>query len=301
LALGLIVGRRGLNSSCFSITSTKEPFQLRNQGGRRPEGASRRHFHYQREGFNDILYSGGSTIRSYNPKTHVDTLVAGGFNGSADLALDPGGKTVLVSEFGTGKIFRVDLTTHSVTPFSSLAGGSTGANGITYDSSGHLFVANGPRFAGFPDSFVYQLDPKTGAILNKSAAVTGLDGLTFDPFSGKLYATSYEGSELYAVNPTTLAVTPLATIPGPDGIASNGKGTIWIASYSADRVYQYDINTTTLTPNAVIPGQLDDLAPLTGLGAAVPEPSTFALAGFGLLTALGYAWRRRKAAFMAIA
>ena len=58
----------------------------------------------------NVIYTALSAgeVRSYNPNTTADSFIAGGFNKPADVALEPGLTTMLVSEFGGGKIDRIN-------------------------------------------------------------------------------------------------------------------------------------------------------------------------------------------------
>jgi sugar lactone lactonase YvrE len=234
----------------------------------------------------DIIYSNGSgQIRDYNLTTHIDKLVAGGLGSRnlADVTLEPGGTSVLVADRGGGAIIRVNLGGGS----STLATYGPIVQGLAYDGSGRLFANIG--------NTIDQIDPTTGAIL-KSATLIGGDGLTYNSVTGKLYDASYAGNAIYTVDPTTLNVTFLTGFSnfGPDGLTSDTNGNLWIASFNLQQVYEYNFGTGTLTANAFVPS-VDDLAPASGLGAPVPEPSNLVTAGAGMLLALGYAaWRRRR-------
>ena len=232
-------------------------------------------------------------VRLFNTTTHADTLVAGGYSTPVDLQLDPGGNSVLVSEFNGGRIDRINLATGTSSVLGTYGGNP---EGITYDDSGHLFASLGVRDGG-PDKFVAQLDPVTGAILNQSAGLYSLDGLTYDSFTGKLYGASLFGGFLYEIDPTTLAATilPNSNVGLPDGIEADGMGNLFIATRSDFHIYEYNLASHTLTQETFV-FSLDDLAPVSGLGAnPAPEPSTLGGGALGVALALGYAWRRRRA------
>ncbi len=146
--------------------------------------------------------------------------------------------------------------------------------------------------------YVAQLDPATGSILATSPSLSSLDGLTFDPYSGRLFATSLSGNTVYSINPNNLndVIDVLAlmntSLPGPDGIRSDGLGNIFIASSDGQgdgHVYQLDLINNTLTQKNYVAG-LDDLAPLL----IVPEPSALSLIVFGLGALAPIALARRR-------
>src|SRR5262249_14226079 len=140
-----------------------------------------------------IIYTAlnAGQVRRFNPVTMVDQLLASGFSMPADLALEPGGNSVLVSEFGGGRIDRIDLTTNNVTVLATVGGNP---EGLAYDGTGRLFANLGNRNGGPTGKFVAQLNPVTGAILAQSPGLDSLDGLTFDAFTGNLYAASLLGN-----------------------------------------------------------------------------------------------------------
>jgi sugar lactone lactonase YvrE len=242
----------------------------------------------------NIIYSTvlQGQVRSYNPSTKIDTLLGGGLAAPADLALTPGGSSVLVSEANGGKIFKINLTTGKGSNLGSYGGNP---QGLAFDTAGHLFAVLGFR-SSTAASFIAQLDPTTGAILNQSANEISLDGLTYDPFSGKLYSGSFGGSGLYQFDPATLNATLLANSTGVkfDGLTTDSAGNLYLAA--GGFIYQYNLPTSTLTQETPVPG-LDDLAPVTGLGSPpVPEPTGLALFGISAAGLVGYSWRHRRRA-----
>jgi sugar lactone lactonase YvrE len=229
------------------------------------------------------LHSVGQVIR-YDPNTAVNTVLASSLTYPADIALEPGGNTMLVSEIWAGKITRINL--NNLTTTTLLAQGGN-PEGLAYVGT-RLFANLGYRNGGPTAKYVAEIDPVTGSILATSPGLDSLDGLTYDPYSSRLYASSLFGNSVLSIDPNNLSdvkdvSTKLGTIPGPDGITSDGIGNIFIAAGGDEHIYQLDLANTTLTQRNYVYG-LDDLAPASGLGSliVVPEPSCMALAGFGL-------------------
>ncbi len=229
-------------------------------------------------------------VRSYNPNTTFDSVIASGLNGPVDVALEPGGNTMLVSKFGGGGIDRINLVNpaHPRTPLVLPADTGPNPEGIAFDSAGNLFANLGVRGApGSSGKYVAKINPITGLILSQTKLLPGLDGLTYDSYSHMLYAASLYNTggvtgTVYQIDPTNLNnVVDLGqahgwSIPRADGITSDGSGHIFVASApgSPGDGFVYDINlmTFTLTKGGVhVSDSLDDLAPASGLGAPPGE------------------------------
>ena len=152
-----------------------------------------------------------------------------------DLALVPGGNSVLATSDDTGKIYEVNLNDPGQTPATFGSGQYT--DGIAFDSSGRLFAVSS-------DSAIVELDPTNFTVMATSGPMLGLDGLAFDPFTGNLFVSShavnsvsgrqgfYEvslqpGSFLHA---TLITSSAFPTTFSPDGLESDGEGNLYLAS-----------------------------------------------------------------------
>ncbi len=232
-------------------------------------------------------------VRRFDPAGPTDGVIASGFTSPADIVLEPGGNTMLLSEFLGGKIDRIDLTTNAV---STLLAPGGNPEGLAYDGA-RLFANLGSRSGGPTGKFVAEIDPVTGAVLSTSPGLDSLDGLTYDPFSGLLYASSLFGNRILSINPNNLSdvhdVTgALGSIPRPDGITADALGNIFIASSGDFHIYQLNLISNVLTQKTFVNG-LDDVAPAFGSGS-IPEPSSLVLAALGIVGLVAWGWRRRK-------
>ena len=218
--------------------------------------------------------------------------------------MDPGGNSVLISNQSysgstVSFINRVDLSTNTVTTLAETPGN---ANGLAYDNTGRLFASIG-------NNTLAQLDPMTGSVIqsvNLGAGVS-IDGLAFDSFTNRLYGSSFFDNSIIRFNPNNLSShsllmngTQVASLNHPDGIVSNGRGDLYIVSrgvgggnFTDTRLYDYNLIAGTLTASVKVDG-LDDIAPLVGPGAIVPEPSSFHLLGLGLIGGLGIMKQRGR-------
>jgi len=207
--------------------------------------------------FTEVLQG---TLAQFNPMTNTVTPIATSFSQPRDLILDPGGASVLVADFVANQIDRVNLTTHAVTPLFT-ATTTSGIDGLAYDASGNLFaVLGGEQIA--------QINPVTGAILNTTTTFDGhLDGLTFDPSTGKLWVGSGNGA-IWEV-PTSLTTETSFPAGSIDGLVADGNGHLFLANFGVN-VQEFTIATSTLTDLTAVPG-IDDLAPVVGRGAPTPD------------------------------
>jgi len=243
-------------------------------------------------------------VLAYNPAKGTNvTLFSQSGSQPIDLALEPGLTSFLVSDANNDQLDRISLSGGLINRLNVLyASGQAGRpDGIIYSPTGQLFVNVSTGFTNTP-THIEQIDPTTGAILH-TGTITGifLDGLTYDKSTGMLWAADYNNGRVVEINPNNLSDFTVfkptgATIAngGPDGIVSDGQGNLFIASRANNTIIQYDIATNTATAVGTVDG-LDDLAPASGLGAPVPEPSSIVLLSIGGLGMLAYRLRRRSA------
>ena len=210
-----------------------------------------------------LIYSSPDTgtVYLYDPTTGQNTTLASGLSYPRDLAIEPGGQTMLIALYTPGEIVRFNFATGTTT---MLVKNLKSCDGIAYDPYGNLYaVAN--------HNTIVQINPVTGAILNTLVlephkGINGGDGLTYDSYSGSLW-TTHDGTTGYGLVqiPVTAAglgsspssyfpttVPPMPTFRSPDGIKSDGKGNLYIGAIWTVAVY--NIPTNTITKNIVVKG-----------------------------------------------
>lgn len=216
-----------------------------------------------------ILFTTGGpagTVSRFDPSTGLVSVIASGLSYPRDLVFDPSQSSILVSNFGRGQIVRINLVTGTVTPLISKLGT---VDGLAYDAIGHLFAV-----VNHHDQ-VIQIDPSSGAILKTLTVITnspvgwyGLDGLTYDSYTGRLWAADVGSGTDCASGANCLVEirTDLSSfnffqagsIPAPDGIISDGKGNLFVGA-GAVVALEYNIPTDTVVNRVKVPS-VDDVA-----------------------------------------
>jgi streptogramin lyase len=239
----------------------------------------------------NIIYSAWSVggvgeVRRVDPNVGIssDTYLATIGNGGHDLALVPGGNFVLATSANTGRIYEVNLNNPGQTPTTFGSGQYT--DGIVYDNQGRLFAV-------YNRSTVVELDPQTFKVMKTTGPLQGLDGLAFDSYTGNLFVSSRavnSGSGRYGIyevslqsgsflQTTLMTSSAFPTTFFPDGLESDGQGNVYLASgpqgSGDDKIYRYDIISGKLTALTSPLYGLDDLLPLSGVGAHSPSDYWF--------------------------
>ncbi len=207
-----------------------------------------------------LIYSvpNPGTVNLYDPQKGTNSVLLSGVKYARDLLIEPGGQTMLIAINAGGKILRYNFTTGKVVTLSQKLGA---CDGIAYDGFGNLYaVAN--------HNTIVQVNPVTGAVLSTLVlephqGINGGDGLTYDTFTGNLWATHIgtTGTGLVQIFTNATGFSPsrftLFTLKPnfgfvPDGIKSDGKGNLYIgASWTAA---VYNIPGNAITEHFVVKG-----------------------------------------------
>jgi hypothetical protein len=268
----------------------------------------------------DVLY--GADGQDGNPATNLYVLDP--TTGAVLNTVGPIGFAVTGMSFSptTGVLYGVTapksgvrdlITINPITGAGSLVGPLSGISmdDIAFARDGTLFGWSG-RISG---SSLFRINTAIGAATKVSTSgITDLGvGFSISPAGVPFLAAAGASGALRTVDPTTGAVTTVATLSGapfPTGsidafafegsglllgvnLAENGPGT----GAPLDAAFLVSVNPTTgaITPLGPTVPALDALA--VGPSIFAPEPSTFALMGLGAVGLVGWRrWKKRRGA-----
>jgi hypothetical protein len=226
--------------------------------------------------YQELIYglAGAGEVHSFNPYSKTDTTLATGLSSPVNIVLEPGCKSILVSDTGVNKIFRITLANHALTTFYA---GPDKIEGLVYDNSGQLFANDDQLNA------VVEFN-SAGSIINQTPSTTPLttpDGLTYDVHTNALYASSNTGQVIYKVSTdlTTVSTIAFPVAPVLEGIVSDGHGILYVVGVngSTSTIFEYAILTTKQTTLNAVPG-LDDIA-LIPFGTCIKSGGTESVCG----------------------
>jgi hypothetical protein len=238
---------------------------------------------------------GTNSIYQVNPTTGNFTSAAVGTNTFHE-ALDPSGQSVWTSAF-EGSLVNVSLN-----PFGSghtihtLSGSDTGITTLAFVPGGQDFYVNGnPNNGGNFGT----IDLSTFTTTRLITGLNGGHGMFYDSFSGDLILAG--GGRIVQIDPNNprVVLSSLSIGNNIDQISVDGHGHLFAADPGTSSVIFVDYAASGLVGNPTFSSltggfpNIDDLAPLSGLGSAVPEPSSITMATTAAVVGLGYWWRRR--------
>ena len=187
------------------------------------------------------------------------------------------GEGLYVTDIGGGRVIRVDVATHAITP---IATGFQAPNAIARDHLGNLWVSDSfpgtitkiaPGGATTIYSYPTELAPRAG-----ETPGFGANGVAFDRTEGFLYVAetsrdqiyriAYDGGALGAIELFAQGVAGGA-LDGADGIAFDVRGDLYVCSNQSDEI-------------AVLDGAGQVIAEYRGIGAdAFSSPASLVFRG----------------------
>jgi hypothetical protein len=227
-----------------------------------------------------------------DPASGAFTSVPSGCPGSFLVALGPSGHTAYTSG-NPGPLCKLATDPPHAGTRVVLQGDDLQVSCIAFDGSGQGFYTTGG--ANGPGSFG-TLDSATGKTTRELTQIAAGHGLTYDALTGTLFL--FGGDTILQVDPQhPQHILSTMTVPGLqiDGGTTDGKGHLFAASNSGqlavvdDRVsgrlgdQRNSVSVVTVRPH------LDDIAPLTGPGAAIPPTHNSALIAAAALMIIGLA------------
>lgn len=198
-------------------------------------------------------------------------LGATGLTGWQDIAWDAvTGQFYGVNQAGTNNFHAI-----SNTGVATLVGTTTGANLVTalaFDASGVLWgIAFSPGVLG-------NIDKNTGTFTTIASTIANIQGMSFHPVTGVLYATNTTTDSLYTID----TVTGVATLIGAHGAGVLfGKGLTFEASACPVPQYQLNYLAASLTLDGVAGGACSPA--ITTVSGGVPVVAAFSSVNTGLV------------------
>ena len=249
----------------------------------------------------NLLVGGQNTNKVFDVNPNNGTFTsASSSTASFHLSLAPDGQSVYTSNFG-GPLINIPLVnfgTNNAPIVTNVTGGDTGVTQVAFTPGSTFYVNGQPNGNGN----VGTINVGTGATTRLAGPVLAAHGMIVDPSSGLI--DLFGAGNVATINPTTNAVSNSVHFanapPDFDQGAPDGLGHALVAGSGGLTWIDYE-GTSILTPNFVTFvggfGNIDDIAPLSGIGSnPVPGPIVGAglpgliFAGGGLLAW----WRRRK-------
>ncbi len=187
---------------------------------------------------------------------------------------------------GGRNLLRVDYNTGAVTIIGPL--GQGGMHGLEYNPARDILYGITTIYS----NKLWQINVATGAAIEIGThGINGLSGLAYDYVNDIMYAGDSMNKQLFTINLDTGAATLVGPFNGPTGNRI-GNGLAWDPEFGllatdthADTAYNDELySIDVMTGQATLIGA-------TGTGNAlglafVPEPTSLALLGCGLLIAI---------------
>ncbi|HLK07223.1 MAG TPA: SMP-30/gluconolactonase/LRE family protein, partial [Candidatus Angelobacter sp.] len=181
------------------------------------------------------------------------------------IAFHPQTGALLVIDFGGGQVLRVDPFTGASSVFMTVTG-SSGLNGITFDSSGNVYVSDSAQ--GIIWKTGANGGPGTAWVTDALLTTTGVppfgaNGLEFNHAETNLFVANTGNDTIVQipVNQGTPGkpVVFVNSINGADGIAIDAHDNLWVAANQNDEI-------DVVSPTGKLLARLGDFEGLTRSG-----------------------------------
>jgi hypothetical protein len=225
------------------------------------------------------------------------TLVGGtGLSVPADIQFAPDGTLYAITPTGPGSpaaLYKLNPNTAAATLVGQLGQVLT-EGALTITPSGTAYAFNGANTANVDQLLSINLQTGAATVVGQLNGQHDIDGMAFRS-DGELVALDEVSDSLLLINPTTLAVSTLAAVPGPAG-AVGGMTTIdgktgfyatGILEGGTNSLFSVNLSTGASTligsfaPTITSGEGISGLAEAANVATAAPEPASLVLLGLG--------------------
>jgi sugar lactone lactonase YvrE len=206
------------------------------------------------------------TLDDVNPTTGASFVIASGFSNPQGLAINSQGY-MFVSDIGTQTIYQVTPNGTVTTYSGSGVGTGTALNRpfeMAFNASGTLYVVDGATSDTTNIIAIAANGNRTVVAANNGSSTNvfaqALNGLTIDPTSGNLYASTATGNTIYQVTPGGSVSTVYSNSSlFPQGLAFDSGNILFANGGFNPAIYEVDPTTqsATLVSNDFTPGSSD--------------------------------------------
>lgn len=204
-----------------------------------------------------------------NGKLLRQLVVQGASPNLLGLAFHPATGDLLVIDFGSARVLKVDPFTGAASTFMTVSG-AAGLNALAFDASGNVYVSD--SFQGI----IWKTGPAGGAgvawvasalLTTQGVPPFGANGLAFNNAGNLLYVAN-TGNDTVVEIPVSAAGTPgtpavfVNSINGADGLIVDAAGNLWVAANQANEI-------VVLDPTGRAIAKLGDFDGIDSHGAAI--------------------------------